>query len=302
MPRDTPSARLRRETVIGLSCAFLTLLIWAGFTIITRHGATTTLAPVDLAFLRFAVSGAIVAPWAIRYGFGGVAWPRMLALAVTAGLGFGLLAFSGFTFAPAAHGAALMPGVLPLWTAGLAALMLGERFGPLKTAGLVLVLGGIACIAAESVLGDGLEYWRGDALFLAASLSWALYTVAARAWNIRPMQAAAIVYVVSVFLYLPVYFLFLDGRLFAAPIRDIVVHGIYQGALATVVSIVLFTRAVVALGAASTTMVTSAVPGVVTIAAIPLLDEIPSRLTVAGVCLVSAGVIATVFALRVRSA
>ena len=116
------------------------------------------------------------------------------------------------------------------------------------------------------------------------------------------MQAAAIVYVVSVFLYLPVYFLYLDSRLLAAPIRDIVIHGIYQGVLATVVSIVLFTRAVAALGAASTTMVTSAVPGVVTIAAIPLLDEIPSRLTIAGVCLVSAGVIATVFALRVRNA
>ncbi len=302
MPRDVPTAPARREIVIGLACAFLTLLIWAGFTIITRHGATTTMAPVDLAFLRFAVSGAIVAPWAIKYGFGDVPWPRMLALAATAGLGFGLLAFSGFTFAPAAHGAALMHGVLPLWTAVLAALVLGERFGPLKTLGLALVLGGIACIAAESVFSHGLEYWRGDALFLAASLSWALYTVASRAWGVRPMQTAAIVYVVSVFLYLPVYFLFLDGRLLEAPLQDIVVHGVYQGALATVLSIALFTRAVAVLGAASTTMVTSAAPGVATVAAIPPLGEVPSGLTVAGVCLVSAGVIATVLALRARRA
>jgi drug/metabolite transporter (DMT)-like permease len=49
-----------------------------------------------------------------------------------------------------------------------------------------------------------------------------------------------------------------------------------------------------ALGAGPTTLITAAVPGVATLAAIPLLGEWPDAATLAGVALVSAGVVVTV--------
>jgi drug/metabolite transporter (DMT)-like permease len=53
-------------------------------------------------------------------------------------------------------------------------------------------------------------------------------------------------------------------------------------------------RAVAALGAGPTTLITAAVPGLATLAAIPLLGEWPDGATLAGVALVSAGVAVTV--------
>jgi drug/metabolite transporter (DMT)-like permease len=54
------------------------------------------------------------------------------------------------------------------------------------------------------------------------------------------------------------------------------------------VSIFVYTRAVAALGPAETALFTAAVPCVTTLAAIPLLSEVPSGVALAGVGVVTA--------------
>jgi drug/metabolite transporter (DMT)-like permease len=79
---------------------------------------------------------------------------------------------------------------------------------------------------------------------------------------------------------------------------ELIFQAVYQGVLATIVTMLTFTRAVAILGAATTMMMTAAVPGIVTLSAAPLLGEFPSPLVLAGIALVTLGVIATVLTLR----
>lgn len=303
MPFDSGLPRAeRREIWIGVGCAVLVLVIWTSYVLLTRLGTRATFNPPDLLALRVGIAGVIMAPWFLRNGLGGLTLPQALVLALTAGIGFGALSYWALSLAPAAHGAALMTGALPLYTSILAMLVLGERFSRIKLAGLVLIVGGVFLMGYDSLSTGEPGHLPGDLLFTSASMSWAVYTVLAQRWRVRPLQAATVVYVVAAVLYLPVYFTVFDSRLPDAPLDELLLQAVLQGVLATLVSIFAFMRVVQALGASATTMLTAAAPGAITLLAIPLLGEIPSWLAVAGIGLVTLGIGATLLALRARVA
>ncbi|MFD1733124.1 EamA family transporter [Deinococcus malanensis] len=102
------------------------MLIWSGFILVSRLGAQGTLSAFDVAALRFGVSGLVMLPYLLRHGAGGLTLPQVAALGVSAGLGYAMLAYSGFQLAPAAHAAVFMPGMLPFFTAALAWWFLGS--------------------------------------------------------------------------------------------------------------------------------------------------------------------------------
>jgi drug/metabolite transporter (DMT)-like permease len=303
MPFDTgvPPRLERRELWIGLGCAVLVLMTWTGYVLLTRLATRATFNPPDLLALRTGIPGLLMLPWFVRNGLGGLRLWQALVLAMTAAIGFGALSFWALSLAPAAHGAALMTGALPLYTSILAMIVLGERFSAVKWTGLVLIVAGVVLMGIESLAAGEPGQWRGDLLFSAASFTWAVYSVLAQRWRVRPLQAATVVYVVSAVLYVPVYVALFDSRLVTAPLDELLVQVLLQGVLVTIVSIFAFMRVVQALGASSTTMLTAAAPGVMTLLAIPLLGEVPSWLAVAGIGFVTAGIGATILALRARS-
>jgi drug/metabolite transporter (DMT)-like permease len=292
------AAASRRDLRIGLVCIVLIIAIWSGFQILARFSARASMNAADLTAIRFTVSGLLTLPWLLRNGFGTVGVARTLAMAATGGIGFSFLAFAGFMFAPANHGAVLLSGSLPLFTSIAAWLLIGETFGPMKRLGLALIVGGIALIGAESFASSGLGYWRGDLCFLSGAIFWALFTVACRAWRVTPPQAVVLVCAVSMLIYMPAYLVFATPGFAAVPMPELLVQVAYQGVVATICTILLYTRAVASLGAATTTMMTAAVPGIVTLSAAPLLGEIPSPLALGGVAIVTLGMIATVLTLR----
>jgi drug/metabolite transporter (DMT)-like permease len=82
-------------------------------------------------------------------------------------------------------------GLIPVWSALLAALLLRERFGPRKVAGLVIGFAGAVLVVTRGQLGAGLlalPSTRGDLMVLASTLNWALYSVLGHA-TIRRLGA-----------------------------------------------------------------------------------------------------------------
>jgi drug/metabolite transporter (DMT)-like permease len=70
-------------------------------------------------------------------------------------------------------------GVIPIWSALLAAIFLHERFGPGKIGGLLLGFVGVAIVVTRGRLEGrflALPATRGDLLVLASTVTWALYT------------------------------------------------------------------------------------------------------------------------------
>lgn len=259
--------------MLGIGAALLVVLLWSGFFLVSRFGLREAIAPIDMAALRFGVSGLVMLPLLGLGGFGGLAWWRALTLAVSGGLGFALCVYVGFSLAPAAYGAILLPGVLPLFTTLLAWPLLRDRPKARRLVPLGFVLAGIAVLASGSLTLGNPERLVGGLCFLAASLSWATFTVLLRRWQLEAVRATAIVSVLSAALYLPVYLLVLPVGLGDLGWPTLIVQGVYQGLFSVILALLAFTFAVRTLGPANTTMITALTPAVVAVSAVFVLDE-----------------------------
>ena len=277
-----------RGTLYGLAA----VCIWAGFIVVSRLGVRTTLTPWDIAAIRFAVAGLLLLPYALKKGLAleRLGWLGVAAIVTGCGVPMVLLVNAGLLFAPAAHAGALFPGVMPLMVAILAAAILKESFTAQKTIGLLLIVIGAAGIvwAAGGIFGT--TQIIGDALFLAAALAWAGYTVAMRRARLDGLHAAAIAAAGSLVLYLPAYWLIAGARVFRAPLSDIALQAVVQGALTAIVALLLYGRMVALLGATRGAAFVALTPAMTALLAIPVLGEWPSPVDWAAIALISLGV------------
>ena len=288
---------MTRERLIGASCATLSVLLFASFTLASRLGFSSRLQLADLAALRFGIGGTLLFPALLRADLRRVAWRDAGALALFGGLGFALLAYAGFSLAPAAHGAVLLHGTLPLFTYVILRATAQGSGSAHRPAGLLLIAAGIALMAYDSLAGASPRQLLGDGFLLLASLFWSSYGVLSRRLGLPATSGAAIVGVLSLCAFLPFYAVWPVKALFTVGPRELLLQAVVQGALIGAVSIFVYTRAVAALGPAATALFAAAVPVVTTLAAIPLLSEVPSRVALAGVGAVTLGM---VLAVRLR--
>jgi drug/metabolite transporter (DMT)-like permease len=285
----------------GTLCACTCVCIWTGFILISRYGTKTSLRSVDLAALRFLVAGIILLPVFLKRRFDGLSVSQVAALVVSGGLAYALLAYSGFMFAPAAHGAILSPGALPFFTAFAVWLLLDERPNAARWTSLTLIALGIALVGWHSFFGATASptTWIGDLLFLASAASWSIFSTLARKWNVRPLTNTALVSCMSAFVYLPIYFLLLPSAIGTAPLSDVMTQAIYQGVFAVAIATVCYGTAIATIGPSSTSAIIAAVPVSASLLAVPLLGEPLVGNTVAGLLAVTLGILVGTGLLRV---
>lgn len=281
-----------RNLAIGVLAALAAALVGSGWQIVTRHGVTTSLGPVELAVLRYGVPALVLAPlWCRRTG-----WPaamslgRLALLVLGGGLPFGLLVLAGARWAPAAHMGIFMAGCMPLFVALGGRLVQGDRLGRLRVLGLVLMALGVAALGL-GVWRDGLASWRGDLLFVLAAVLWAAYTLAFRGCSLSPWQGAALVNLGSAVLLVPVVIVWGAPRLVTAPWTDVAFQALGQGVMAGVLGLVAYTVAIARLGAARAALSAALVPVLTALGAAWLLGEVPQRSAWAALALVVPGVV-----------
>jgi drug/metabolite transporter (DMT)-like permease len=157
---------------------------------------------------------------------------------------------------------------------------------------------GAALLIAANARDHPSELWTtsrsfGAVLALLAALMWAAFTVIMRRADLDPLHAAALVSVGSLAIYLPVYLAWHGATLVQAPLAELAVQTIFQGLLVTVVSLVLYGRAVAILGASGGAAFGALVPALAALMAIPLLGEWPNATDWLAIVLISAGVYLT---------
>jgi len=282
-----------KGAVFGLAAAS----IWAGWSVITRLAVTTRLDAWDVAALRFGVAGPLLLPVLMRRGLARdrLGWLGLAAIIAGLGAPYVLAAAGGLHFAPASDQGALNPGCMPLFVALIAASVLGESLSgagklglSLIVAGALIIVGGHAWSAAWSI-----SRTLGDALFLVAAILSACFTVAMRQARLDPLHAAALVATGSLTVYLPVYLAFFGTRLAQLPLADFAVQALFQGVVVTIVSLLLYGRAVALLGASGGSAFGALVPALSALFAIPLLGEWPRETDWMGIVLISFGVYLT---------
>ncbi len=208
-------------------------------------------------------------------------------------------------FAPAAHGSVLLPGMLPLSTALFSVWLLGERLTPVRMGALALILCGALLVGGASLLKafDGGEVWKGDVLFVCASTCWAVYTVLCRKHHLAAVPATIAVVVFCVLAYLPFYAAgalsgLLPSRLGQAPWGEIAFQTLWQGMGSVVVSGIAFTKMVQHFGPIRSTMMTAIVPGLSALGAVLFLGEPLYWNLLAGLALVTLGIVLGVRAVK----
>lgn len=277
------------DTTRGLLAALVVVLCWSGFNIVSRFGSKGLFTPFDLAAMRYGVSGCIALPFFLRlvpYR----AWPRYMVLALFGGLGYGLLVYSGFAFAPSAHAGIFVNGGIPFWTVMIVALSTRFHLPRHVIIALTLSSSGLLLIACDSLFGQSVPgQWVGDVLFLAAALSWAIFGLLMRRWQIRPHLGIFGIASFAMMIYLPIYLIWLPKQLAAAPWSAITLQCVYQGIIAAMLAAGLYSYAVQKAGAYQASMMLALVPAFSAIGGSLLLGEPLTATILIGILIVSVG-------------
>ncbi|WP_319238821.1 DMT family transporter [uncultured Propionivibrio sp.] len=278
-----------RHLFQGYLAAIATLLMWSAFSLVSRLGGKSVLTPYDVYALRVVTAAAVLIPFIGRLPKGAWKDGRLWLLTTLCSLIYCPLVYSGFKYAPAAHGGILLAGLQPLLISIVVWMFTGKRPTRARSIGLLLITGGIVCAAVPYFNAWSPDSAFGDLLIFLSSVSWAIYSVLAARWGYPVWGLTCAIAFGSLVAYLPIYTLFLPKALAAAPLSAIVTQGLYQGIFATILAMLTYLKAISILGAERCAPLLALVPIVIGLVAVPLLDEPLTGWLMAGLVLVSGG-------------
>jgi drug/metabolite transporter (DMT)-like permease len=165
--------------------ALVAITLW-GVSFVATKAVLRELAPVPLIFARCVLGAAvllgILAARGERLPGTARAW-RDLALLGLIGVATHLLLQAWALTMTSAVNTGWLIGLIPIWSALLAALFLGERLTPRKGLGFALGFAGALLVVTRGRMDAsllGLPSTRGDLLVLVSTVNWAVYTILGR--------------------------------------------------------------------------------------------------------------------------
>lgn len=270
----------------------ITLCIWSGFIVVSKLSDSTPLTAFDVGALRAGSAALVLMPWwlpRLLRGQRRVPVHQAVVLAILAGIAYPLFAYAGFQYAPAYHGALLLPGVLPAFTMLMAFWVLRERPTAQRQWGVGLIVAGVMVLFMGMPSQVAEASLQGDVLFLLGSLSWAGFTVLIRRWQLPAFDVTLAVASYSAVMYLPIFALFLPSQLAVTPWSDILTQAIYQGVIVVAVAMWTFAKATEYLGASRVGVFMSLVPVIAMMLSVLILGEVLSTAAMIGVVLTVSG-------------
>ncbi len=273
----------------GYAAATATLLMWSGFSLISRLGGKSVLTPYDMFALRSITATVVLLPFAASMPPRFWADRRLWLLTCLCSLIYCPPAYSGFKYAPASHGAILLSGMQPFLISAVAWLLVGTRPSRIRFIGLGFIALGIGCAAMPYLSVWSPEYAFGDLLIFLSSVCWAFYGVLATRWRYSPWVLTRAIAYGSAIVYLPIYALWLPKELNNAPLSMLIIQSAFQGLSATILAMLTYLKAMELLGPERASSFLALVPIVIGILAVPLLDEPLTPWLAGGIVLVSLG-------------
>ncbi|MEM7570024.1 MAG: DMT family transporter [Pseudomonadota bacterium] len=281
---------VQKGWLFGVAATFVAGL----HTVFAQRAGAMGLDPLDLLAIRYGVAALLLLPIFIRLlmqkRLQTLGLARTAALCVFGGVGFVFFFFSGFQYAPLAHGAVFPPGTSAVFGALLAYVFRGELFGYSRALSLTFIVAGLVLVSGSALLDAGAQTWRGDLLFMAAGASWAVFLLMLAQWRVPALEATAVISVITAAFLVPLYSVTAGFEgLFSVKPMDLFFQALVQGMFAGVGAIYLFARSAAYLS----TAVSSALPGLVPLQALALgallFGILPSALSLVGVALVLVG-------------
>ncbi|MBF0324408.1 DMT family transporter [Magnetospirillum moscoviense] len=274
----------------------LPALFWAGNAVMAR-ASVGDIPPVALNFWRWVLALALLAPFTLRdlWRHADIVrahWHHLLAQGLVSVAAYNALLYLSLQTTTAIN-ATLVGSSLPLMVLLLARLWLGEPIRGRALLGIVVSVAGVALVVTKG------QPWRvaevgltpGDAIMLAATLSWALYSVMLKRFPVplAPFTLLTALMIVGVVAAAPFYLWEAAmGASLELSARNLAVIA-YTSVFASLAAYYFWNNGVVIVGAATAGQFTYLIPLFAAILGILLLGEEFRTFHAAGAALIFGG-------------
>jgi drug/metabolite transporter (DMT)-like permease len=293
-----------RNLLIGLAFGLAAAVTWGAHAVVARSGTVAGYTPLDLATLRFAAAGLVMAPfaWRFRRVLAGLGLRKLSILMLTGGAGNALLFGYGVTFAPASHGGTVAPITSAVMGVVLAIPLLGEWPTRGRIAAMAAIVAGVLLIGWDGIAGNHPGAWRGDLFLVCAGTTWGCFTGLLRRWRVPALAGNAAICGLSALVLLPPWLLLGMGAVPQQPLSSTLLQAVAQGVFASAIAVTLYARAAELMGATRAACLATMVPVMAVILSVAILGEPLGGAKLAGVILaVSAMMVAVLFTGRVSA-
>lgn len=285
--------RTEQNDFAGVVYGLLGSCIWGSYMAVSSQGIADGFSAEDLAFLRYLTSGLLLLPLLVLNNmFQKVGWQRSVVLTLLAGPLFAVLAVHGFIYAPLIHGTVIQALALILSCLLIVLWHCKEKPKFSYLAGLLVLFIGLAAVSGPLLpsQGDVSELWKGDLLFVAAGVMWALFIALIWYWRVDALAATVVVSVLSALIYCPLYLL-LHSPLHISMLDfdQVIEQVLFQGFLSGVLGLFAFSKAVQYLGVGKAVLFPAFSPAVTMLLGILLFHQIPVLSQWLGFTVVAAG-------------
>ncbi|ASJ72584.1 DMT family transporter [Granulosicoccus antarcticus] len=269
----------RRKLWVGTSAACAVSLIWATWLVASRSGAQSSLTVYDLAAFRYGISAVFALPFVLYFKpWRTMSIRRMGIVTFLLSPVYILFVFSGFLYAPAAHGGIFMNGALPAITLLIGWLWLSERASGWQLLGVALIMIGAVLAVVDTTQLDIADSWIGDLMFLTGGIFFSGYLVVGRLWQVTTSQVLLCSSVLNALLYMPIWYWLLPSGIEQATEGQLVLQVLYQGLIPGLIGLLLVATAARNIGSATTAAFMASVPALGTVLSIVYLGEMPGFL------------------------
>lgn len=281
--------------VTGYAAAWTIVLVWSFWLIVSRVANDSGLTVYDLAAMRYGLASLVALPLCLYYKpWRGLRLSQIAILSFILGPVYILIVFSGFLYAPAAHGGIFMNGVLPLISILFGIFLFRKLPGVQQILGAALILVSSVVLAWDTSVTRFQTAWIGDLMFVVGAIFFSSYVILSERWQLRPMQIIFCGTVVNAALYLPVWVLWLPSGLAEAPMGPLLLQSVYQGFVPNLIGLLFVAHASRTIGNANTSSILAAVPGGGAFLGLLILGESLSLTSVLALVILTAGLLMSV--------
>ena len=289
MPTSSPSH------VTGYAAAWAIVFVWSFWLIVSRIANDSGLTVYDLAAMRYGLASLVAVPLCIYYKpWRGLRLTQIAILSFILGPVYILTVFSGFLYAPAAHGGIFMNGVLPLISIIFGIVLFRTAPGLRQVLGAALILSSAVVLAWDASVTSSKDAWIGDLLFVIGALFFSTYIILSERWQLSAMQIIFCGTVVNAVLYMPVWAIWLPSGIADAPLGPLLLQAVYQGFVPNLMGLLFIAHASRTIGNGNTSAILAAVPGGGALLGMLILGESLSLISILALVILTLGLLISV--------